>query len=94
MTASNDRSHTGSIEAITSVQRRRRWSTEKKRAVLEEAELPYNSISSIARKHGICPNLLFRWRRLMREGALVASGADKGVVPVSEMEQTKAGSCA
>jgi len=41
------------VEVITSVQRRRRWSPEEKRALIEEAEQPGMSISSVARKYGI-----------------------------------------
>jgi transposase len=80
----------GPIEVITSVQRRRRWSPEEKRAILEEGEQPGNSLSSVARKYGVNPNQLFHWRKLMREGALVAVGADDQVVPASEVKQLKA----
>jgi transposase len=79
----------GPIEVITSVQRRRRWSPEEKRALLEEAEQPGNSLSAVARKYGVNPNQLFHWRKLMREGALVAVGADERVVPASEAKQLK-----
>jgi transposase len=78
------------IEVITSVQRRRRWSPEEKRAILEEAEQPGNSLSAVARKYGVNPNQLFHWRKLMREGALVAVEADDQVVPASEVKQLKA----
>jgi len=64
------------IEVITSVQRRRRWSPEEKRAILEEGEQPGNSLSAVARKYGVNANQLFPWRKLMREGALVAVEAD------------------
>ena len=80
----------GPIEVITSVQRRRRWSPEEKRAILEEGEQPGNSLSAVARKYGVNPNQLFHWRKLMREGALVAVGADDQVVPASEVKQLKA----
>ena len=40
----------GPIEVITSVQRPRRWAPEEKRAILEEAERPGNSLSAVARK--------------------------------------------
>jgi len=80
----------GPIEVITSVQRRRRWSPEEKRAILEEAELPGNSLSAVARKYEVNPNPLFHWRKRMREGALVAVGADEHVVPASEAKQLKA----
>lgn len=41
---------TGPIEVITSVQRRRRWSAEEQRAIVEEAEQPGSSVSQVARK--------------------------------------------
>ena len=78
------------IEVITSVQRRRRWSPEEKRAILEEGEQLGNSLSAVARKYGVNPNQLFHWRKLMREGALIAVGADDQVVPASEVKQLKA----
>ncbi len=89
MTTPKDRPEMGPIEVITSVQRRRRWAPEEKRAILEEAEQPGNSLSSVARKYGINPNQLFHWRKLMREGALVAVAADENVVPASEVKQLK-----
>ena len=46
------------IKVITSVQRRRRWRPEEKRAMVEEAEQPGMSISSVARKYDVHPNLL------------------------------------
>ena len=50
------------VEIITSVQRRRRFSPEEKRATVEEAEQPGNSVSVVARKYSVNPNQLFRWR--------------------------------
>jgi transposase len=78
------------VEVITSVQRRRRWSPEEKRALVEEAEQPGMSISAVARKYGIHPNQLFHWRKLMHAGALSAMRADEEVVPVSEVKVLKA----
>jgi transposase len=89
MTTPKDRPDMGPIEVITSVQRRRRWAPEEKRAILEEAEQPGNSLSAVARKYGVNPNQLFHWRKLMREGALVAVKADENVVPASEVKQLK-----
>jgi len=77
------------IEVITSVQRRRKFSPEEKRAMVEEAEQPGNSVSVVARKYSVNPNQLFRWRRLMREGALSAVGAEEEVVPASEVKDLK-----
>ena len=90
MTTPKDRPDMSPIEVITSVQRRRRWAPEEKRAILEEGEQPGNSLSAVARKYGVNPNQLFHWRKLMREGALVAVEADDRVVPASEVKQLKA----
>lgn len=51
-----------SVEVITTVQHRRHWSPAEKKAIVEEAEQPGMSISSVARKHDLHPNWLFTWR--------------------------------
>jgi transposase len=80
----------GPVEVITSVARRRRWSPEEKRAMVQGAESPGMSVSSVARKYGIHPNQLFRWRRLMYEGALCAVKAGEEVVPAAEVKALRA----
>jgi transposase len=80
----------GPVEIITSVQRRRYWTAEQKKAMVEESEQPGSSLSSVARKYEVHPNQLFRWRRLMQEGALVAAGSEDQVVPLSEVKELKA----
>ena len=72
------------VEVITSVQRRRRWSAEEKARIVQETFAPGMSVSLVARQHGVAPNLLFTWRRLYAEGALLAVGAGEEVVPTSE----------
>ena len=42
---------------------RRRWSREEKRAIVEEASGSCVNISAVARRHGIKPALLYRWRK-------------------------------
>jgi transposase len=46
---------------------RRCWSDAEKDAIVAEAERPDVNISALARRHGIKPSLLFRWRRLARD---------------------------
>ena len=56
----------GRVEVITSVQRRRRWSSaEKQQLVLASLE-PSASVSTIAREAGIDPSQLYGWRRQLR----------------------------
>jgi len=90
MTKTRDEVYMGPVEVITSVARRRRWSPEEKRAMVQEAESPGMSVSSVARKYGIHPNQLFRWRRLMYEGALCAVKAGEEVVPAAEVKALRA----
>ncbi len=42
---------------------RRSWAAWEKRAIVDEAQRATSSISAVARRHGITPSLLFRWRR-------------------------------
>ncbi len=65
------------------VKRRRRWPALKKLQVIEESNLPNVTICSVARKYEISPNMLYRWRRLQKEGNLRAFEQGKEVVPVS-----------
>lgn len=67
------------IEVITGVARRRRWSAEQKLRIVEESFHSGDSVSVVARRHGVAPNLLFRWRKLASEGGAVAVSADDGV---------------
>jgi transposase len=60
---------------------RRRWSRAEKQSIVAEAERPNANISAVARRHGIKPSLLFRWRRLAREAQ--ACPAAPAFVPVT-----------
>ena len=85
MVSSYDPACAERVEVITSVQRRRRWTTEEKVRIVEETYLPGNSVSIVARRHGISANQLFTSRRLMARGAFTAAGDGEEVVPVSEL---------
>ena len=45
---------------------RRSWSEGQKRAIVAEVEVSGASVSQVARRHGLNPGLLFRWRRRLR----------------------------
>ena len=57
---------------------RRRWSREEKLAIVEEASGPCVNISAVARRHGIKPALLYRWRKEFGDGA----AASMSLLPV------------
>jgi transposase len=75
------------VEVITGVARRRRFSTDQKLAVVAETMQPGMSISYVARRHGLSPSLVFRWRRLMSEGGKEAGRADDEVVAAAELRR-------
>jgi transposase len=50
--------------------RRRRWTVEEKRRIVEESLQGHRQASATARRHGITNALLFKWRRLYRDGGL------------------------
>ncbi|WP_457813287.1 transposase [Sinorhizobium meliloti] len=49
---------------------RRNWSLEDKWRIVEEAQLPGNSVAEVARRRGVNSNLLFRWIRAAEAGQL------------------------
>ena len=75
------------IELIAGEARRRHWTTEQKLQVIEESFLPGEAVSSVARRRGVAPNLLYRWRRLSTEGGAAAVGSDEAVVGSSELRR-------
>src|SRR5215472_8342453 len=70
---------TDRVEIITSVQRRRRWTASEKVRIVEETFEPGMTVSLVARRHGVAPNQLFTWRRLVAQGALTAAGSGEEV---------------
>ena len=82
--------HTETIEVITRDQRRRRWSATEKAALVRKTYEPGMSVSLVARQEGVSASLLFTWRRLDREGALVAVSVGEAVVPASERAAARA----
>ena len=75
------------VEVITSVQRRRRWSTAEKVRLVEETLQPGMSVSFVARRAGIAPSQLFAWKRRMLEGGHQAVHADEDVVGTSKVRE-------
>ncbi|HEV7135306.1 MAG TPA: transposase [Steroidobacteraceae bacterium] len=52
------------IEIITGHERRRQYSDADKVRLIAEAAQPGRSVHEVARRHGICSSLLYRWRRM------------------------------
>ena len=83
-TMSNDATYPGPQVQIISADEpvgrgRRRWNADDKLRIVEEALASGESISAVARRNGVAPNLLYRWRRLALEGGAVAITGDDSV---------------
>lgn len=50
--------------------KRRAWSLEERQRIVAEALTPGASVASVARRHGLNANLIFKWLRRSREGWL------------------------
>lgn len=57
-------------EILTQPERRRRWTSEQKLALVAETLRPGASPTQVARRYGISTGLLYTWRRMAREGEL------------------------
>ena len=55
------------LEVFTGAGRRRTWSDEDKARVVAEIEASGDSVSGVARRHGLSPQQLFGWRRQVKE---------------------------
>jgi putative transposase len=84
---------TNHIEIVTSVQRRRRWTASEKVRMVEETFEPGMTVSLVARRHGVAPNQLFTWRRLVAQGGLTAAGSGEEVVPASDYRALQSQVC-
>lgn len=67
----------GSAEVLGRVERRRRFSVEQKLAVLTEATAPGTNLSEVARRHGLLPAQVYKWRRLAELGVIGVPGASE-----------------
>jgi transposase len=84
----NNLSGTEHGEVLIEVQRRRTWTFTEKLRAAQEASVPGVSVSSVARKYGMAPSQLFRWRKIIVDGGLGATHA-AGEAPLSALRELK-----
>jgi transposase len=80
-----------SIEVITSVQRRRHWSTAEKERLVAASLEPGAGVSAVARAAGIHPSQLYGWRREQRCGRAQIPAAFNAVAVVPDPGTTTPG---
>lgn len=76
------------VEVLTTAQRRR-WTVAEKVQLVQESLLPGMNVSYVARRNGLSPSQLFRWRKLMSDGGKAAVQADDQVVGAGEVRALK-----
>lgn len=87
--ATNEPSPAGRGEVYNEVQRRRRWSFVEKLRAAHEASAPGTSVSSVARKYGMAPSQLFRWRKIiLNQGHELVQSEDQTMV-AGELRELK-----
>jgi transposase len=64
-------------EVLGRVERRRRYSVEQKLAILTEATAPAANLSEVARRHGLLPAQVYKWRRLAELGVIGMPGTSE-----------------
>jgi transposase len=62
--------------------KRRRWPEALKRELVAATREPGASVSSVARRHDLNANMLFKWRRQFTAAGQQASASPSGLVPV------------
>ena len=77
-------------EVITTVQRRRRWSTEEKIAILDAAFRRGGSVAAAADRFEVSRALIYLWRKQVRSGAMpgvtLNEGGAAAFVPVALLD--------
>jgi transposase len=69
------------IEVFTGAGRRRTWSAEDKARIVAETLKEGETVSAVARRHGLSPQQLFGWRRQARQSAAGATDEAAHFVP-------------
>jgi transposase len=57
------------VEVLTGPERRRRWSAEQKRSIVEQAFAPGACLAEVARQADVRRGQIYRWRRELRTAA-------------------------
>jgi transposase len=73
------------LEIFTGAGHRRRWNADEKLAILAECERSGDTVSAVARRHGLTASQVFSWRRAARAAANAVervSGNPIGFAPV------------
>lgn len=77
---------TPSPSVVIVPERRKRYPTQEKLELVRLTYLHGNTVSCVARAHGIAPSVLFRWRALDKQGSLTAVQTGKDTISTKKYE--------
>jgi transposase len=69
------------VSVLAGPERRRRWTTAEKARIVGESLTPGSSVTTVAQRHDVHPNLLHHWRRQAKQA--MAGGGGLKLLPVS-----------
>jgi transposase len=69
------------VTVLRGPERRRRWSSSEKAEIVEESLRPGASVTAVAQRHDVHPNLLHHWRRQAKRA--LGSGQGLKFLPVA-----------
>jgi transposase len=78
------------VTVLSGPERRRRWASSEKASIVEESLRPGASVTAVARRHDVHPNLLHHWRRQARRA--LDGGQGLKFLPVAVTPAGRAGS--
>ena len=70
------------VEIVARVERRRKWTTAEKAALLAELEAEGGKVAAVARRHRISESLLYSWRSAWKATAAARSSGPVTFVPI------------
>jgi transposase len=76
------------MEVFTGAGHRREWPAEVKARIVAETLVPGETLSAVARRHGLRVDQLFSWRKLARRAAEQAGGVSFAPVVVTPAAPT------
>lgn len=79
----------GGITVFGGPERRRRWSDQERRQILEEAFAPGACVAQVARRHDVSIALIYTWRRKLCDAAQAARIEDGFVEAVVLEDQVR-----
>ena len=73
------------VEIMARVERRRKWTTEEKAALLAEVESGGGSVAIVARRHGMAESVLYNWRAAWKAATSMLGASSAGFIPLGRI---------